>query len=75
MDKIAESLIRVFESPNVSNSNMEVANIVDTIDRLASAIFDLSKSINGATDVNEWKLKYKQDKDLEKGVKKFRGES
>ena len=49
MDKIAESLIRVFESPNVSDSNMEVANIVDAFDRLSTAIFNSNTEIEKLT--------------------------
>jgi len=49
MDKIAESLIRVFESPNVSDSNMEVANIVDAFDRPSTAIFNSHTEIEKLT--------------------------
>ena len=41
--EIAKALIRVFESPNVSDSNWEQANIVDVLDDLAKALWYIAK--------------------------------
>ena len=44
-NEIAEALIRVFESPNVSDSNYEAANIVDTLDDIARGLFAVVKQL------------------------------
>jgi hypothetical protein len=44
----AEAINNNFSSPNVSDSNQEMANIVDVGDRLARAIFALAKALEGA---------------------------
>ena len=44
-NKIAEALIRVFESPNVTDSNLEDANIVDTLDDIARGLFFVGKQL------------------------------
>lgn len=45
-NNIAEALIRVLESPNETDRNMETANIVDGIYRLARAIEELTEVLN-----------------------------
>lgn len=37
-DELVSGLLRVFQSPNVLDSNGETANMVDVIDRLARSI-------------------------------------
>jgi len=44
-NEIAEALIRVFESPNVTDSNLEDANIVDTLDDIARGLFFVGKQL------------------------------
>lgn len=43
---VARALVRVFESPNVLDSNLEAANLVDVIDRLSAAVGQLAKSVS-----------------------------
>lgn len=42
---IAEAIDRNFTSPNVTDSNFEDANIVDVINRNASAVFEVATSL------------------------------
>lgn len=42
-DQIAEALRLTFISPNVSDSNMEAANLVDVADNLARALWCLAR--------------------------------
>ena len=44
-NEIAKALIRVFESPNVTDSNFEVANIVDALDDIARGLFAVVKQL------------------------------
>lgn len=44
-DEIAESLERCFISPNVSDSNLEPANVVDVIDRAARNLSRIANAI------------------------------
>ena len=44
-NKIAEALIRVFESPNVTDSNLEDANIVDALDDIARGLFFVGRQL------------------------------
>ena len=44
-NEIAKALIRVFESPNVTDSNFEIANIVDTLDHIARGLFAVAKQL------------------------------
>lgn len=37
-------------SPNVCDSNLEPANLVDTTDRIASGLFAIAKAINGLSE-------------------------
>ena len=43
--EIAKALIRVFESPNVSDSNLEDANIVDTLDDIARGLHFVGREL------------------------------
>ena len=45
ISQVAKALKSVFISPNVADSNLEPANIVDVLDRLARAIFALADAI------------------------------
>lgn len=45
--RIAEALKHVFISPNVADSNMEPANIVDALDKIAHAIGNLADAVRG----------------------------
>lgn len=42
---IADAIVRVFESPNVSDSNGEAANIVDAIASLSRAVNRIANAI------------------------------
>ena len=42
---IARALNEVFISPNVRDSNFEDANIVDVLDRIASALFRVAEAL------------------------------
>ena len=44
-NEIAKALIRVFESPNVSDSNFEVANIVDALDDIAQGLHFVGREL------------------------------
>ena len=44
-NEIAKALIRVFESPNVTDSNLENANIVDVLDNIARGLFAVAKQL------------------------------
>lgn len=41
----ADAIVRTLESPNVNDSNLEPANVVDVVDRLARATFAVAKAI------------------------------
>jgi hypothetical protein len=45
-----ERLVNRLESPNVLDSNFEVANIVDVIDRHARATFRLAQALDNLAD-------------------------
>lgn len=45
---VAEALRETLISPNVADANLEPANLVDVINRLASAIFYLANAIREA---------------------------
>ncbi len=49
-NEIAAAIRYAFVSPNVPDSNLEPANLVDTSDRIASALFKLAKSVEGQTE-------------------------
>lgn len=42
---LANAILNCLISPNVSDSNLEPANVVDVINRLASSIFELARAI------------------------------
>ena len=44
-NEIAEALIRVFESPNVTDSNLEDANIVDALDDIAQGLHFVGREL------------------------------
>jgi len=44
-ETVAEVIRRSFISPNVSDSNWESANLVDTTDRIASALYKIAEQI------------------------------
>ena len=48
-NKIAEALIRVFESPNVTDSNLEDANIVDALDDIARGLHFVGRELKKIT--------------------------
>ena len=48
-NQIAKALIRVFESPNVSDSNLEDANIVDTLDDIARGLHFVGRELKKIT--------------------------
>ena len=43
---VAEALRATLISPNVSDSNLEAANVVDVIDKLACAGFEIAAAID-----------------------------
>ena len=43
--ELEQSLSRVFESPNVADSNLEAANVVDVLDKIASSCRYIGRSI------------------------------
>jgi methyl-accepting chemotaxis protein len=45
MEHLASTIERCFKSPNVSDSNWEIANLVDTTDRLASCTLAIAKAL------------------------------
>ena len=45
IDGVAESLERVFVSPNVCDSNLESANLVDTTQSIANALNRIAKAL------------------------------
>ena len=45
-DKVAKAIIRVFESPNVSDKNMENANVVDVLDKISDALNQIAIALN-----------------------------
>lgn len=42
---VAEALKQVFFSPNVSDSNFEPANLVDTTNNIAKALWAIAKAL------------------------------
>ena len=50
---IAEAISANFTSPNVSDSNFEPANVVDALDRLASAGFAIARAIERLAEIRE----------------------
>tara|TARA_R100001594_G_scaffold44620_1_gene77079 strand:- start:1364 stop:1516 length:153 start_codon:yes stop_codon:yes gene_type:complete len=42
VDDIAIALKRVFESPNVCDSNLEPANVVDALDKIGGALWAIA---------------------------------
>ena len=44
-DKVARAIIRVFESPNVMDTNFENANIVDVLNHIAHALEGIAEAI------------------------------
>ena len=51
-EKIDVTLREVLVSPNVPDRNLEAANLVDTTDRIASAIFTLAAAADRLADEN-----------------------
>lgn len=51
-EKIDVTLREVLVSPNVPDRNLEAANLVDTTDRIASAIFTLAAATDKLADEN-----------------------
>jgi hypothetical protein len=47
---LAEALNRNFTSPNVSDSNLEAANLVDTTDRIARALMEIARALDRLTE-------------------------
>lgn len=45
-EEIADAINRVFMSPNVMDSNLEDANVVDVLDRMARAGQDIARAFN-----------------------------
>lgn len=45
----ADAILRTFESPNVSDSNMESANVVDVLSSLVSATSRIAGAITSRT--------------------------
>ena len=43
---MAEAFRDVFISPNVPDRNMEDANVVDALDKIAEGLFAIARSIN-----------------------------
>jgi hypothetical protein len=50
ISKSVEKLAANLTSPNVMDSNFEQANIVDVLNRLASAVFLLAKAVDKIND-------------------------
>jgi len=50
---LADTLRRVFESPNVPDTNLEPANIVDGLAMLAQAINRLARAVQNVTEENK----------------------
>jgi hypothetical protein len=50
---VAKALAHALISPNVSDSNFEAANLVDTTDRIASALYAISKQLARIADAME----------------------
>ena len=48
-NEIARALVRVFESPNVTDSNLEDANIVDTLDDIARGLHFVGRELKRIT--------------------------
>jgi len=51
-DDIAKALLHTLQSPNVSDSNFEAANVVDAIDSVARAINRLAVAVGQLADQN-----------------------
>jgi hypothetical protein len=47
VQKIVNQMYNCFISPNVSDANFEAANLVDVVDDVANALFQIAKAING----------------------------
>lgn len=45
LEGIANAILQVLESPNVADSNMEPANVVDAIDNVARGLFAVANAI------------------------------
>jgi hypothetical protein len=46
VSQIAQALQHCFTSPNVTDSNYEPANLVDTTDSIATALFQLAGAVS-----------------------------
>jgi hypothetical protein len=44
-DEIAVAIKNAFESPNVSDSNGEVANVVDALDKIGNALWAIASEM------------------------------
>jgi len=47
VQKIVNQMYNCFISPNVSDANFEAANLVDVVDDVANALFQIAKAIDG----------------------------
>jgi hypothetical protein len=47
VQKIVNQMYNCFISPNVSDANFEAANLVDVVDDVAKALFQIAKAIDG----------------------------
>ena len=47
VQKIVNQMYNCFISPNVSDANFEPANLVDVVDDVARALFQIAKAIDG----------------------------
>jgi hypothetical protein len=52
---IADAICCVLESPNVPDSNFEAANLVDTTQRMGTALFEVAKAIDRLAEAAEGK--------------------
>jgi len=53
-DHIAEALRDVFQSPNVSDNNFEIANVVDALDSVARAMVFAAKHLGNGDASTQW---------------------
>jgi len=49
-DQLVQAMYDLFQSPNVSDSNWEPANLVDAIDRCADGLFAIAEAIKSKGD-------------------------
>ncbi|HEY5387622.1 MAG TPA: hypothetical protein VIL79_06935 [Thermoleophilia bacterium] len=53
-DQIAEALRDVFQSPNVPDSNFEIANVVDALASVAEAMVFAAKHLGNGDASTQW---------------------